>query len=364
MRSLLLIAFTVAWCATASGETADFRFGYLSETATNIQGGDRQLWRYADQWTFAATIDLQELLGIEQAVFAVTLTDRNGRSLSRDAGLGSLQQVQEIYGRGQTWRWTQFSYQQQYFDGRLDWKIGRLVGGEDFADFSCEFMNLTFCGPPPGNIAVGYWYNWPVSQWATRLRANFKGLGYVQLGAYEVDPDNLLTKNGMDLGDSGGASGVLVPLEAAWQPVFRSTLDGSYKVGAWYNTSSSAGVAEHYGAYINFLQRLTAPTSERGVRVFLNATFADRRSALTHQIATGVFYTGPFDLRANDEVGFAIGSTHARTLGSECVSEIFYALRAASWLELRPNVQYVHQPGGLARKRGHVIAGVRVSFNL
>src|SRR5467141_342758 len=57
----------------------DFRFGYVSETSTNVQGGDKELWRYADQWTFSTTLDLQKLLGLNQAQFRITITDRNGR---------------------------------------------------------------------------------------------------------------------------------------------------------------------------------------------------------------------------------------------------------------------------------------------
>jgi porin len=104
-------------------EGIDFRLSYVSETATNIQGGQEQLWRYTDQWTFWTGIDLQKLFGLPKAQFDVVITDRNGRDLSQDAGLGSLQQVQELYGRGQTWRWTEFWYEQSYLDGKLDWKI-------------------------------------------------------------------------------------------------------------------------------------------------------------------------------------------------------------------------------------------------
>ena len=80
----------------------DFRLGYVSETATNVQGGPEELWRYTDQWTFAATFDLQKLLGLNQAQFKITVTDRNGQNLSDK--LDTLQLVQEVYGRGQTWR--------------------------------------------------------------------------------------------------------------------------------------------------------------------------------------------------------------------------------------------------------------------
>ena len=168
----------------------DFRLGYVSETATNVQGGPEELWRYTDQWTFAATFDLQKIFGLNQAQFKITITDRNGQNLSDQ--LDTLQLVQEVYGRGQTWRWTQFFYDQKYLDGMVDWKVGRLTEGEDFAAFSCQFQNLTFCGAQPGNLVGSYWYNWPVSQWATRVKLAFAGFGYVQLGAFEVNPSYLL----------------------------------------------------------------------------------------------------------------------------------------------------------------------------
>ena len=75
--------------------------------------------------------------------------------------------------------------------------------------------------------------------------------------------------------------------------------------------------AGQYGAYVNFLQRVTTPAvpgSTHGVSVFFNATFADRRtSTLDNQIAAGVFYTGPFAARPADKIGLAIGRTHVNS---------------------------------------------------
>jgi porin len=382
----------------------DFRIGYVSETATNVRGGDRELWRYADQWTFAAILDLQTLIGVKDAQFQITITDRNGRNLSNDAKLGALEEVQEIYGRGQTWHWTEFWYDQQYLDGMLDWKVGRFSEGNDFAAFSCEFMNLTFCGAAPGNIAISYWYNWPVGPWGTRLKATITHFGYVQLGAFEVNPNYLLTRNGLNLGDPAGATGVIAPVEAGWLPTFSAALDGSYKFGAWYNSSRAPDVVSNtmgqplvlaggqpmmhngeYGIYINFLQRLTAPPiegSKKGLSAFLNATFVDRRTAtIDNQIAAGIFYTGPIPLRPADEIGIAVGRTHVNSRvtamealniaalpdspgvqRSEYVGEMFYCVHTAEWLELRPNVQYIHEPGAIAH-RDDVIAGLKLAIN-
>lgn len=381
----------------------DFRIGYVSETATNVQGGDRELVRYTDQITFSTTLDLEKLLGLNQARFRIAITDRNGDNLSSDANLQSLQQVQELYGRDQTWRWTQFWYEQKYLDGLVDWKIGRITEGEDFAAFSCEFMNLTFCGAPTGNIVGSYWYNWPVSQWATDVKIALKGLGYFQIGAFDVNSDYLQNKYSMDLWRPGSSSGVLVPVEFGWLPTFGGGLKGSYKFGAWYNSSTAADVVENvygqprsinggpplmrhgqYGAYVNFLQQLTAPSPNRGLSLFFNATYADRRTATQdNQIAAGILYKGPFALRPADELGFAIGRTHVNSRvadvetrldaadpgsdgvqGSEYVAEFFYGVHLNRWLELRPNVQYVVQPGGFARNTNDVIVGLKFSAGI
>ena len=382
----------------------DVRIGYVSETATNAQGGDRELVRYTDQINFSAALDLDKLLGLKQATFKLAITDRNGNNLSGDANLQSLQQVQELYGRDQTWRWTQFWYQQKYLDDLVTWKIGRITEGEDFAAFSCEFMNLTFCGSPPGNIVGSYWYNWPVSQWATEVKLSLKGLGYVQIGAFDVNSDYLQNKYSMDLWRPGNSSGVLVPVEFGWLPSFGDGLKGSYKIGAWYNSSTAPDVAENvygqplsisggqpplmrhgqYGAYVNFLQQLTGASSNRGLSVFFNATYADRRtSTRDNQIAAGLLYKGPFAFRPADEVGFAVGRTHVNSRvadletqwnqaspgsvgvqGSEYAAELFYGVHVTRWLDLRPNVQYVVQPGGLARNTNDVIVGLRLSVFL
>ena len=80
-----------------------FDFGYTGEAAHNVSGGTRQTARYADQWSFGSTLDLEKLWGWRGGTFQVAITNRNGRNLSDDANLGAYQQGQEVYGRGETW---------------------------------------------------------------------------------------------------------------------------------------------------------------------------------------------------------------------------------------------------------------------
>lgn len=383
-----------------------FQFGYTSELAYNPTGGTKDQLSYDDQLSFGATFDLDRLLGVHDAKIQLTITDRNGRNLSDDAQLGTLQQVQEVFGRGQTWRLTQFWYEQAYFSGLLDWKIGRLTVGEDFASFSCKFQNLTFCGSQPGNLVGNYWYNWPVSQWATRVKVNIPGVGYIQTGAYQMNPGFLNVDQAVLPNNPSGTTGAMVPVEFGWTPTFGpSQLPGSYKFGAWYDTSTANDVFRdddgnpevltgrpfedrhgRYGAYINFLQQVTRPDASnpgRGLSLFLNATIADQRtSVIDNQIALGLIYTGPFDARPADEIGFAFGRTHVNDrvakgqrlldnagLGpvavqdSEYAFELYYGLQATDWLMARPNIQYIHLPGGTSRNDDVLVLGLKTSID-
>jgi len=384
----------------------DLELNYTTETAYNAAGGSSHHTRYTDQWAFSGDFNLDRLLGFPDAEFKITITDRNGRNLSDDAHLGTLQQVQEVFGRGQTWRLTQFWYDQKYFSGLVDWKIGRLTMGEDFAAFSCEFQNLTFCGSQPGNIVGDYWFNWPVSQWATRLKFNVDDAVSMQVGAYQVNPGFLETEDAALPNNPSGTTGVMVPLEVEWSPqVGEERLPGSYKFGIWYDTSKANDVFDdingdpavltglpfeqrhgRYGAYINFEQQLArfdVDDPSRGVSLFLNATFADRRTAtLDNQVALGVFCKGPFDLRPQDEIGLAVGRTHVNSrvadgerllneagLGpvdvqdAEYAVELYYGVQATDWLVARPNLQFVGNPGGTGHNKDVVVIGLKTSID-
>jgi porin len=49
---------------------------------------------------------------------------------------------------------------------------------------------------------------------------------------------------------------------------------------------------------------------------------------------------------------------------AEYVGELFYKIQATRWLDLRPNIQYVCQPGGISNKASDVVIGLKLSVNL
>lgn len=379
-----------------------FNFGYTGEAAHNFRGGDKHLTRYTDQWNFGATLDLDKLWGWKGSSFQIMVSDRNGRNLTADANLPVYQQVQEVYGRGQTWHLTIFAFNQKFFGDRLEWSIGRLPVGSDFDSFSCDFQNLTFCGSQPGNIAGDYWINWPTSQWATWLKLNTTDQTYVKLGAYQLNPkyiDNDWARtNGWKLNFPGGTTGTLIPLEFGWTPSVNG-LPGSYKIGGWYNNAGGSDLYydinrqpialtgeaplqdnSRYGGYLGFQQQISGIAGGNGVTVFANAAMADAQTSPTdRQFAIGAEYKGPFN-RPDDMIGFAVGATHGSNRlaayqrqynqlnpgnmvpvqsGYEYATELFYSWSPIPSIQLRPNLQYVVHPGGTSQNNNVFVLGLK-----
>jgi porin len=371
---------------------------YGSEAAWNYTGGQRRDIVETGQLDIGLQLDMQKLVGID-GTFQATVTYRRGQELGEHAGLGTLQQVQEVYGRGQTWRLTQFWYEQAILGGRVDMKIGRTSPGEDFAAFSCSFQNLSFCGSQPGNVVGSYWYNWPVSQWGGRFRLN-SGDAYVQIAVYEENPRNL--DKTFTIGHFGGATGALVPLEVGLvRGGHNGGPVGSYKIGGWVSTANAPDVflditrrpivltdlpplerTSGHGVWVNIQQQLTGRSekgkSVSGLSIFVNATQADRDTAtIDSQISVGLFEKGLFPWFTEDVLGVGLARTHVNSRvadgerlagqpvqGAEYAAELYYGFHPRNWLELRPNLQWVHHAGGYRDVHEVGVVGLKTALTL
>jgi porin len=377
----------------------DAAASYVSETAGNFEGGSRQITRETGQFALGFTADMAALAGLEGGTMQLTLTDRRGEDLGAAANLGVLQQVQEVYGRGQTERLTQLWYEQKFDQGTWALKLGRSTVGEDFDNFPCYFMNLSLCGSVPGNLAGSYWYNWPVSQWAGRLRYN-DGNRYIQGAVYEANPRNL--ENSFSFGH-GGATGVLVPFEIGWDPDPAATGGiGIYKLGGWYSNApgddlllgvdgrprvltGATALQRHdrYGGWFSMQQQIFGEAANgkflSGGAIFFNATFTDHRtSAIDDQVAAGFWWKGIIPALPDDVLGIGVARTHVNSLvadndslagarslpDAEYVAEIYFSLHPFDWIEMRPNFQIVHNPGGMKNAQDVGVLGLKAGITL
>ena len=371
---------------------------YVSEAAWNEAGGQRRDIVETGQIDIGLHADMHDLARID-GNFQASITYRRGHQLDQRADLGTVQEVQEVYGRGQTWRLTELWYDLPMLHGTVDVKAGRTSPDEDFATFSCTFQNLSFCGSQPGNLVKAYWYNWPVSQWGARVRVNH-GTAYIQIAAYEENPRNL--DNSFSLGHFSGATGALIPLELG---LVRGGGDGhpvgSYKIGGWVSTANASDVffdvshrpiilgdlpalerSSAYGLWLNFQQQITGRSEEgrtvSGLTVFIKVTQADRRTAtVDNQIAVGLFEKGPFSRRAGDELGLGFARTHVNSRvargerldgqpaqNAEYAAELYYGFHPRNWLEVRPNLQWVHHAGGYALAHEVGVIGLKTAVTL
>ena len=390
----------------------DFSLEYVGEVGSNLNGGynDDTTARYSDQFALGVKMDLEKILGWNDAEFKLAITERSGRNISNDRigdpRAGTLSSSQEVWGRGQTWRLTQMWYKQGYFDNKLNVKIGRFGPGEEFNSFPCDFQNLAFCGSQVGNWVGNIWYNWPVSQWALRIKYNITPEVYAQVGVFEQNPSYLETGNGFKLSGSG-TKGMILPVELVWTPKLND-LPGEYRLGYYYSTAKADDVYEDgngqaaavsgasykshsskHGAWIVAQQQLTSHngSAARGLSIFANATVHDKDTNFVDNYQQiGLTYMGPFDARPKDDIGVGIARIHVnddvrknRRLvndlnnvadydnpsylpiqDTEYNAEIYYGFHVTNWLTVRPNVQYIKHPGGVNQVDDALVAGLKI----
>jgi porin len=390
----------------------DFSLEYVGEVGSNLSGGynDQTTARYSDQFALGVGFDLNKIMGWKDTEAKLTITERSGRNISNDRigdpRAGTLSSSQEVWGRGQTWRLTQMWIKQKYFDGALDIKVGRFGPGEDFNSFPCDFQNLAFCGSQVGNWVGGIWYNWPVSQWAGRIKYNITPEFYAQIGAFNQNPSNLETGNGFKLSGSG-TKGTILPVEVVWSPQVNG-LPGEYRLGYYYSTAKADDVYEgadgqaqpisggafkqhdgKHGWWVVAQQQLTTHNGDasRGLNIFANATVHDKATNMVDNYQQlGLVYKGPFDSRPKDDIGVGVARIHvnedaqdrARLVNdlngiddydnpsflpvqqTEYNAEVYYGFHVTNWLTVRPNLQYIKHPGGVDQVDNALVAGLKI----
>lgn len=388
----------------------DFTLKYVGEVGSNLGGGyDKNTTaRWSDQIILGVDMDLQKLLGWQDATFRIGIGERHGKDITNDRvhqpNATGLTSTMEVFGGGNAWRLSQFWYEQKFFDRKLSVKLGRFGHGEDFDQFPCEFQNVTLCGSQEGNWN-GVWNSFPISQWAIRTRYQLTPEFFVQAGAYNKNPGNAEMSNGFKPFISG-SQGTSFPVEAVWKGHIDG-LSSEYHVGYYYSNANTrdmlkdedgnfaADSSKPYkmystdsGWWVSAQQQLTTVdgNAKRGLNVFTNMTFNDPdKSVVKNLIQVGLIYRGPFASRPDDTVG--IGASRLKVSDSythntellnansgatniddplyvpeqrrEYSYEINYGYQATKWLMVRPNVQYVKYPGGLTETDSAVVGGVQ-----
>jgi porin len=411
------------WRTFLHNRGVDFNLDYFSEMATNFSGGkdnfsgypkgQSQSWLYTDQALFGLDLDFQKLIGWDGASFEFYVTKRTGENLSAQTNPNTLQLIQEVYGRGQTWRITDFWFKQNLFNDKLEFKLGLMNMSQEFGGFyAFPFENLTFTSGITGNVAGYSMFTWPVSQWGTDLQWNVTKSLSMRLGVFAFNNYWISGNYYLRIDNPGGTSGAVIPFEIDWKPklsICGKDLPGLWVLGAWGNTNheETTGAAKSvlagapaatpflgsmftgdWGVYGSIWQQVTAPDPRRpktGLSAFAGSIFLDPQTAFQQfQAFTGFYYWGPWSKRPYDSCGIATGynrvannvrDTERQFVAShpgsgfgvqsnEFVEEIFYSFDVFRGANIQPDLQYIINPGGYHSATNIWVFGIQMSVPL
>lgn len=356
------------------------RADYVSEIFSAVDGGQRRGSAYTQQLRGGFDFDMDRIAGVHGGTIHVTFNDRRGVGISADI-VGNRLPIQEAAG-GYYARISELTWEQNFDNGRLNMRVGFFAMGNDLGGMilGCNFVNAAFCAHPLSESGNSGWYNYPNARWGLALRYRLRPDLALRTGVYQVNPrlNNADTAFSMF---ADGSTGVLMPLELEYDPGMvkgSHVLPGHYKVGIYYDTSLASRRGEpgtlrgRYGLYALADQMiLREGNSNRGLTVFALFTANPANSAqITRWFGAGLVKTGTFAHRDADTL--TLGLIHAQvnprlrqfeaeTLEvpggytslpvGETVVEFSYGVQVNRWLLVRPDVQYILDPGAFSYRR-------------
>lgn len=351
---------------------------YSGETAYNAHGGLHRSARYSQNLKFGVQFDLSKLYGLDNGgKVQLTVNDRRGNSASEDL-VGNRLPIQENYG-GLYTRLTELSYERNLFTPALSLKLGYMAMGNDLGGLDsgilCNFMNAGFCGHPLNMSGGSGWTNYPNAHLGARVKYDLSPSWQLRVAAFNVDPQsNGNSSRAWHLGPKH-STGTVVPVELVYK--VQGERPGEYKLGYYYDSSnvkrigSDQDVAGRSGHYLLVDQALwNDPASAgRSLHAFGQYSASSKAaSPFTRWYGAGVVLYKPFEGRPRDTLalgyGRAVPNPRSRQLlettaldagrdfpgldSAEQLIELSYGYQATPWLNLRPDVQYIIEPGAFS----------------
>jgi porin len=355
----------------------------------NPNGGRARGASFDGQTALGLGIDLEKAIDLKGGIFNVGAFQNYGHGISA-SNIDNLSLVSNIEALSSA-RLYELWYQQSFFGGAIDVRLGQLGADEEFmiTRYGSWFINSAFGWPtlPMVDLPAGG-PSYPLATPGIRLRVKPAEPLTILLAAFNGDPAGPGLGNPQRRDASGAlfrlGDGVFAIAEAQYAINNGKNVGGlpiTLKVGGWYHdkatpnqffandgltvvsaasTGSSIARKEWSGYAIADVMLLPEPNGKGGLAVFTRVDGAPApRSKVSAELAAGIVYQGPF-MREGDNVGFAVDSVRVGDpLGSigalasqytfhgyETVLELSYQAQALSWLQVQPDIQYVINPGG------------------
>jgi porin len=376
-----------------------FDFNDIGDFLTDVTGSQTHHATYFGRFRATADIDFSKLADFDGEFF-ISGIYQYGRNLSGDY-LHTNTLTSSIAGT-ESERIDQLWYQQGFINNMFKVKFGQLAavnefGATDFFDILLNdelgyapnaIFNTKQPFSPAGKPGVILWGD---------LSDITPGL-YVKTGVftsynnpYRPDSNGVDYENDFDYGMTGS-------FELGYKEQ-NTVYNGVYKVGANANpdvryTNPATGQLYHgdYNAYVTVEKTVfhpemtTASTDPKDMNSSKTTLDTKRgldllfefvgepgdRNPLDYEFTFGGRYTGLFDCRPTDKIGFGLiysdnGNAFSDAyvastgggLGGETTIEADYQYNPAPWLSIQPDVQYIFDPGGDSSRDDIMVVGLR-----
>jgi porin len=329
---------------------------------------------FRDLFQLNLTLDAGKLVGLQGGTVFANFQNEAGDNGSRD--VGDLQGFDSIDADGRT-QLSELWYEQALFDQKLRVRLGKIDPNSFFANplNGGEFVHSG--GGISPNILIPQ-YPDP----ATGVQVVLAPTEHLDFGGGVFDGS---FQEGIRTGSYGPAHFFGKPpdvLSLIGEAGLKwgtgpGELPGRLALGAWHDTAAfqrADGTVQHgaSGYYLvldNTFWRANSrdDADRRGVAGYLQYAYTDPRvTPLWQHVGGGITWTGPLPSRADDVLG--LGANYARlsnddpqlTARFELGIELFYKLQVTPFLSIKPDLQYIVNPGGVSGRGDALVGTVRL----
>lgn len=339
---------------------------YTGEFFSNVRGGinTHDAREYRGDWSVLAELDTTAAGLWDNGLFYLHLQEQHGKGIT-NMHTGDFQVLSNI-DADDYHQISELWYQHSYLDERLWIKFGKMEANSDFAfvNYGVEFINSS----------PGFSPSIPLTTYPDQDLGIVIGVVPVDwfslnLGVFQGNPNG-----GRSIGNAfGNLDGPMVMIEPAWHYHFAG-LPGHLRFGGWWNgvefdhVDGVSGSSETQGWYTTLDQMVwkenTEVEDEQGIGLFAQAGFSDEEYIQAKAyFGGGMQWLGAIESRDNDITGFGVFHVEFSGLAgfvdnSETTFELFYKWQAAGWMSIKPDIQYILNPGGIGNDDAIAI-GVR-----
>ncbi|MEM7024378.1 MAG: carbohydrate porin [Pseudomonadota bacterium] len=356
---------------------------YQTDLLGNPTGGIRERFAYAGLMGISVDADLDKLAGLKGTSFLISGWWASGDDLSGD-DIGNAIDVSQVFN-GDAVRLGEMYLQQQLFDSKLTFSIGRIAPANTFAtaDIYGSYVNSGVNSEPfalPGNVPV--FFTDPFAAWGAQAIVQPTDPFHVGVGVYNADGKVANdSENGVRF-KLNPEDGVLTVAETGyqWQQADGDTgLPGSATFGGYYDSSdydfvdgSNRDRGGNYGFYLQLQQmvyREGDPGSDEGLTPWVVFTLApdEKVNTFPFSFSGGAVYKGLIPSRSDDLTAAAVYVGHFSNdlddQNTETVVEVNHRLQLTPFFYVTPVFQYVFRPSGNSDIDDASVVGAEISID-